>query len=577
MNNNFNKGKDLSPESTIENIKNFFSLKNYNLKIKKYSTKYNTYYCHIDLFYQNQFILSSNGKGTNESYCLASGLAELYERYCSLIVPFSKYLVYYDMILYNKLNKNYFLSKDEKFLSLTEILEEPNIKYFYEKYLSNYNNIYHYFNIKYDNIFIGLPYKNIINDKIKYYDPRILYTLYGSNGLAAGNTFEEAFIQGLSEIFERYIMSEFFYNEQEIYYNIDFNILDLNLQNIIKSIEEENKKIYILDLSYNFNLPVCLVIVCDKNNFSISYNFGSSPNFNIAVERCLTELYQGFIQEDYDNKIQLPFKNTDISSVCIDCFHHSQTCEYINENIFKKIIIKNEYNKKYFYEENTNIYYLNKYKNILKNNNIQCYYKDFSQDPNIKTLHIYTDLNLNYIYNKCNYNFNNCELSNFLNKSEKIFNILKNILNNQNNLNDNNISILDEKELILFNILFPGDNLNLYNNNEKTYNNLIEILLNYYNLDLKYLLSNIKDIKIKNNYKKYLTLLQYIQSKKYSDQEILEIFNNIFNIKISKEELKYFLNKNYILFKICFEPLLLNYNNIFYVNYIKNLCTNLSF
>ena len=49
-----------------------------------------------------------------------------------------------------------------------------------------------------------------IDFSTKYYDPRLLYRMSASNGLAAGNTYEEACVQGISEIFERYIQFQWY-------------------------------------------------------------------------------------------------------------------------------------------------------------------------------------------------------------------------------------------------------------------------------------------------------------------------------------------------------------------------------
>jgi len=39
-----------------------------------------------------------------------------------------------------------------------------------------------------------------------------------TNGMAAGNTLEEAFNQGISELFERYVLFQFYQNKIDKYY-----------------------------------------------------------------------------------------------------------------------------------------------------------------------------------------------------------------------------------------------------------------------------------------------------------------------------------------------------------------------
>jgi ribosomal protein S12 methylthiotransferase accessory factor YcaO len=46
-------------------------------------------------------------------------------------------------------------------------------------------------------------------------------------------------------------------------------------------------------MSYNFNVPVLMSLAVNKTTHAISVNLGSSPIFDIACERIITELYQG--------------------------------------------------------------------------------------------------------------------------------------------------------------------------------------------------------------------------------------------------------------------------------------------
>ena len=572
-----NKYKDLSPKETIQNVITFFNKFNYELNITKYKTEISTFYCHIELFYNKQFLLSSNGKGITEEYSLASGLCELYERYCSKIIPFSKYLTSEAIINYNLQNFNFNLDPEEKILSNNDILNDKIIYNYFLKILKTKENINTYFEIKYNNKIIGVPYISITDNSKKYIDPRILYNIYGSNGLAAGNTFEEAFIQGLSEIFERYIIGKFFYNNQEYYYNVNYRTLNKTLQKIIENIKELNKDIYILDLSYNFNLPVCLVILIDKANFSISYNFGSAPDFNIAVERCITEIYQGFYQQNYITRFQFPYLAQDINNICFKNFHHTSTTDSFIESIFNKIQNINSYNQNIYKENLSNKEFLDYYKSILNSSNTKCFYRNCSLCDNIYCIQIITDLNPYIAYSKINlYTNNNVDINTFLLKIKNFIDIIKYIQNgNYNKINLNNFYLFTEEEQNLFNILFPGDQLNLYNNNSFTYQSIKELFINYpdFNEDnINNILNSIQDQQYTLILKQYLLLYMYKKSKKYSKQEIVDFFK-ILNISIYDNDYKYILNKNYLLLKILIEPLVIEYNSIKFNNYIKNYCT----
>ena len=79
-----NKYKDRLPEDTINIIKDFFSKKGFEIEeaiIK--NPMPNIWWCRVILKYNNIEIQGANGKGTTKCYALASGYAELYERYCN--------------------------------------------------------------------------------------------------------------------------------------------------------------------------------------------------------------------------------------------------------------------------------------------------------------------------------------------------------------------------------------------------------------------------------------------------------------------------------------------------------------
>jgi ribosomal protein S12 methylthiotransferase accessory factor YcaO len=78
------KVKDRTPKETIKIISDFFE----NKKLKLiYNTYYReeslTWFVRVYLYYNDIVISASNGKGTSEDFAIASGLGEMYERYCN--------------------------------------------------------------------------------------------------------------------------------------------------------------------------------------------------------------------------------------------------------------------------------------------------------------------------------------------------------------------------------------------------------------------------------------------------------------------------------------------------------------
>ena len=129
METTFNKKyKDRDPMETVSIIHSFFVYKGFNIQVERLAeTECGTWGCVVILFANDQFIFSQNGKGATREFALASGYAELFERFCN------KLGIYNNPILgkaYTDLNyeaNGYYLCKGEKFLSVEHIFEDLDI------------------------------------------------------------------------------------------------------------------------------------------------------------------------------------------------------------------------------------------------------------------------------------------------------------------------------------------------------------------------------------------------------------------------------------------------------------------
>jgi bacteriocin biosynthesis cyclodehydratase domain-containing protein len=143
-----------------------------------------------------------------------------------------------------------------------------------------------------------------LRDKcFRYLPTSILYFYYAgpvapfhadSNGCAAGNTREEAIVQGFLELVERDSYAIWWYNRlQRPAVNLDrFNdsyVRDLQIQ-----LAESGKRLWVLDITSDLGIPTFVAIahwVEDGNEY---IEFGSGAHFDarIAMLRTLTELNQ---------------------------------------------------------------------------------------------------------------------------------------------------------------------------------------------------------------------------------------------------------------------------------------------
>jgi len=122
--------------------------------------------------------------------------------------------------------------------------------------------------------------------------------IHGSNGMAAGNTIEEAVIQATCEIFERYAQIRIIRPEKEVP-TINKNSVEIPfIQEMIRFYENQAIHVLIKDLSFDGMLPVIGVLYINKNLPSDRPEHkllipGASFNLEEGLTRCFTEGAQG--------------------------------------------------------------------------------------------------------------------------------------------------------------------------------------------------------------------------------------------------------------------------------------------
>ena len=120
------------------------------------------------------------------------------------------------------------------------------------------------------------------------------YCWADSNGTAAGNSKEEAILQGFMELVERDSVALWWYNRvQRPLVNLDSfdEPYFLALKNYYHSI---NRDLWVLDLTSDFNIPVFAAISkrTDKGVENITFGFGAHFDPKIGILRALTEANQ---------------------------------------------------------------------------------------------------------------------------------------------------------------------------------------------------------------------------------------------------------------------------------------------
>ncbi|MBW1852082.1 MAG: YcaO-like family protein [Deltaproteobacteria bacterium] len=122
--------------------------------------------------------------------------------------------------------------------------------------------------------------------------------VHGSNGMAAGNTLEEAMIQAACEVFERYAQIHTIKPEIEVPTIDKRSVGNSLIQELIQFYQNQSINVLIKDLSFGEIFPVLGVLYTNKNLRADRLEHrilipGASFNPDEALTRCFTEGAQG--------------------------------------------------------------------------------------------------------------------------------------------------------------------------------------------------------------------------------------------------------------------------------------------
>lgn len=115
-----------------------------------------------------------------------------------------------------------------------------------------------------------------------------------SNGCAAGNTFEEAILQGFFELVERDCIAMWWYNQLQMT-EVDLDsVNDPYLQLMRKEYSSMGRELWALDITNDLNIPTFVACSRKVNSEKEAICFGFGTNFDpeIALFRALTEMNQ---------------------------------------------------------------------------------------------------------------------------------------------------------------------------------------------------------------------------------------------------------------------------------------------
>ena len=143
------------------------------------------------------------------------------------------------------------------------------------------------------------PVWSLRDHRFKYLPTGLLYFFYydfhtDSNGCAAGNTREEAIVQGFLELVERDAYAIWWYNRLQRN-EVDLSRFDDSyIRDIRSQFANAGRKLWVLDVTNDLGVPSYVAIMHWMKDGRENIEFGSGAHFDprIALLRALTELSQ---------------------------------------------------------------------------------------------------------------------------------------------------------------------------------------------------------------------------------------------------------------------------------------------
>lgn len=313
--------KNCSPEETISKIKSIINNKLHLDLIERTFLERNSLFHSCRLLIHNEWIstlnIGTNGKGMSKSYSCASAHGELMERLQNgALFNYIDFGTQYFLDKHKKIYSDYSKSIMRQNVVLPfryapdEVYSDDNIilRESICNYVKSYNNDELY-KLSKDKEHYYVPYYDVLNNTLANLPLDIIFNNISTSGMCAGNTPEEALVQGFSEILERFVIRKIYF-ENITFPPIAHSYFDgTEILKRIRILEKtEGYFITIMDCSCGIGIPAIGVIIRNKENTKYQFHIGVDPSPITALERCLTELFQGrteILFKDFDLNYQI--------------------------------------------------------------------------------------------------------------------------------------------------------------------------------------------------------------------------------------------------------------------------------
>lgn len=239
--------------------------------------------CRVYLSHNEDSSVGTNGKGMNKEYALASGYAEFMERFQNRVI------VYPNPASIGQSCRFY---PDETPYKWTQNEALENIKKFAPRVLPPEG-------LKAETVEgVSLPFYHVNSRKAVHVPYSLIRWVNGSNGMCAGNIREEALIQGFCEIFERYSIQEM-YRREIVPPDVPLSVFECTeiLGRLNDLRDKYGMEYYVKDYSLGEGFPVIGLLLFNQDKTKYILHLGADLDPRIALERCYTEIFQGYTAE----------------------------------------------------------------------------------------------------------------------------------------------------------------------------------------------------------------------------------------------------------------------------------------
>ena len=287
-------GKDAALESTISTLQGRLQKLGFHIEERSWLNPVDGVWS-VHIRDRDCPLLFTNGKGATRLACLASALAEFFERLSTHYFWTHYYLgpevVQRDYVHFAQ--ERWFPVPDDETWPVD--LLTPELQHLYNPQgMVDASNLVDFNSGASERGICALPYVRQSDGQTVYFPVNIIGNLYVSNGMAAGNTALEARTQALSEIFERSVKARII-GQGLCLPDVPDEVIARypRVERGIAALREAGFGILVKDASLGGQYPVMNVTLLNPQDQGCFASFGAHPRFEVALERALTELLQG--------------------------------------------------------------------------------------------------------------------------------------------------------------------------------------------------------------------------------------------------------------------------------------------